>query len=1072
MAAPFANLHTHSHFSLLDGVAQIPDLVKYAKAQGYGALGLADAGNLYGAIEFWNECRKREIKPIIGVDFYVAARGRADKEPRIDSRRSRLVLIAENETGWKNLIALVTYSHLEGMYYKPRIDRELMERHREGLVCVLPFWSGDVARSLAVANRERALEFLDFYRKNYGEGNVFMEICTHPEMDSAAMRRSQLVAFAREQGVPMVAAHDVYYLRPEDRVARTTLQSVMSSGAPGEKKSDDDDDFYLPSVSEMADRFADLPDAFENAGKIAERCTLDFRMGEWKFPDYPISSGRAPDDELRHLAYEGAPKRGVALEGAAKERLDYELSVIAKKGYSVYFLVVADLLREARSRGILTTIRGSVAGSLTTYVTGITNVNPLEYGLPFERFLNPERPSAPDVDMDYADNRRDEMITYVREKYGADKVAQIGTFGTMMAKGAVRDTARALGYDYQKGDQISKLIPLGAQGFAMTIDRALAEVPELAELYRKDADTKRIIDTAKKIEGCARHMSVHAAGVVIAPKPLTEYTPVQFDPKTSEEGRGKLVTQFDMHAVGEDNVGLLKFDFLGIRNLSILADAVRRVRESTGEIVDIENIPLDDAKTFQMLARGETEGLFQLNGDGMTKFLVELKPSTIHDINAMVALYRPGPIEMIPEYIARKHDPSKVRYLDPRMKSILALSHGVITYQDDVMLIAIELAGYSWLEADKLRKAMGKKIPELMEEQKSKLKKGLLEHGMSEQKADELWLLIEPFAAYGFNKAHAASYGRVAYQTAYMKANYPALYMAAVLVAHTSDTEEIALYVRECARMGIPVLPPSVNESGADFTVLRDAEGKESIRFGLATIKNFGEGVAQAVEAERKRGGPFKTIEDFMTRVTGKDMNRKGLEALAKCGALDELGPRATIVANLDRLIEWKRDLAKVPENQNSLFGGTAAATSIRLDPAPEASLEERLGWEKELLGLYLSGHPLDPWREDLVKREKNTQWVKEKSRDGAAIVLAGVVETVKDLRTAKGDLMSFMTLRDFSGTVECVVFPEARKTYDELVKADRVVAVKGKVSLRNGERSVIIDKIKRLASAAPAVAA
>jgi DNA polymerase-3 subunit alpha len=547
---------------------------------------------------------------------------------------------------------------------------------------------------------------------------------------------------------------------------------------------------------------------------------------------------------------------------------------------------------------------------------------------------------------------------------------------------------------------------------------------------------------------------------------------VQYDPKVGAAGDAstKLVTQFDMHAVGEDNVGLLKFDFLGIRNLSILADAVRRVRESTGEIIDIENIPLDDTKTFQMLARGETEGLFQLNGEGMTKFLVELKPSTIHDINAMVALYRPGPIEMIPEYILRKHDPSKVRFLDPRMKSILALSHGVITYQDDVMLIAIELAGYSWLEADKLRKAMGKKIPELMEEQKSKLKKGLLEHGMSEAKADELWLLIEPFAAYGFNKAHAASYGRVAYQTAYMKANYPALYMAAVLVAHTSDVEEIALYVRECARMGIPVLPPSVNESGADFTVLRDAEGRESIRFGLATIKNFGEGVAAAVEAERKRGGPFKSIEDFMTRIPAKDMNRKGLEALAKCGALDELlsgtGDRATIVANLDRLVEWKRDLAKVPENQNSLFGGASAATSIRLTPAPTATLEERLGWEKELLGLYLSGHPLDPWRESLATREKNALWVKEKSRDGTAIVIAGLVETVKDLRTSKGDLMSFMKLRDFSGAVECVVFPEARKTYDELVKADRVVAVKGKISLRNGERSIIVDKMKRLAAA------
>jgi DNA polymerase-3 subunit alpha len=470
-----------------------------------------------------------------------------------------------------------------------------------------------------------------------------------------------------------------------------------------------------------------------------------------------------------------------------------------------------------------------------------------------------------------------------------------------------------------------------------------------------------------------------------------------------------------------------------------------------------------------MLARGETEGLFQLNGDGMTKFLVELKPTTIHDINAMVALYRPGPIEMIPEYIARKHDASKIRYLDPRLKPIIERSYGVITYQDDVMLTAIELAGFTWVEADKLRKAMGKKIPELMEEQKSKLKKGLIEHGMSEAKADELWLLIEPFAAYGFNKAHAASYGRVAYQTAYMKANYPALYMAAVLVAHTSDTEEIAAYVRECGRMGIPVLPPSVNESNADFTVLTGADGTQSIRFGLSTIKNFGEGIARAIEEERRARGPFKSLEDFATRVTGRDFNKKGLEALAKCGALDEFGDRASIVASVDRLIEWKRDLAKQHENQSSLFGGMPTVSGLRLVQVPTATLEERLGWEKELLGLYLTGHPLDPWKDELGKREKNAAWVKEKSRDGAAVVLAGVVETVKDLRTAKGDLMSFVTLRDFSGTVECVVFPEARKTYDELVRADRVVAVKGKVSLRNGERSVIIDKLKRLAANAGA---
>lgn len=1070
MAAPFVHLHVHSHYSLLDGVPQIPDLVKAAKAQGAHALALTDSGNLYGAIEFYNACQKHGVKPIIGVDFYVAARTRHDRDPKLDGRRTRLVLLAENEAGWKSLVKLVTRAQLEGFYYRPRVDRELLAEHAEGLICVSPFFGGEISRALAVANQERAAETYEFLKRTYGEKNLFLEVCDHPEIQSAEERKPQVVAFAKAHGARLLAAHDTYYLEPDDRVARRTLLSIQSMGGGG--RDDEDDDFSMPSPAEMAERFDDLPDAVAATLEVAERCTVTFELGKWKFPAYPIASGRTADDELRHLACEGAGRRGVALEGAAKERLDYELSVIEKKGYAVYFLVVADLLREARERGILTTIRGSVAGSLTTYVTGITNVNPLEYALPFERFLNPERPSAPDVDMDYADNRRDEIIEYAREKYGRDKVAQIGTFGTMLAKGSVRDTARALGYDYQTGDRISKLIPLGAQGFPMTIDRALEEVPELAEVYKKDKDAQKIIDIAKKIEGCARHVSVHAAGVVISPVPLIELVPLQLDPKATskEPGSGKVITQFDMHAVGEDGIGLLKLDFLGIRNLSILADAVRRVREATGTVVDIENVPLDDQKTFKMLARGETEGLFQLNGDGMTKFLKELKPTTIHDINAMVALYRPGPLETIPQYIERKHDPSKVRFLDPRMAPILDRSFGVIVYQDDVMLIAINLAGYSWLEADKLRKAMGKKIPELMEAEKEKLHKGLIAHGMSEAKAAELWRLIEPFAAYGFNKAHAASYGRVAYQTAYMKANFPALYMASVLVAHTADIDSISAYIQECRRMGIEVLPPDVNESDVDFTVVAGEDGKESIRFGLATIKNFGEGAARAIVETRQAGGPFRSVGDLIERLPGDALNRKGLESLAKAGGLDSLAERASVLASLEPILDWKRSRARLAADQGSLFGGSAAA-DVTLAKVPPTPTEERLAWERELLGLYVSGHPLDPWRAELAKREKNAAWIKSHGRNDGAIVIVGVVDEVKDIRTEKGDLMSFVTLRDLSDAVDVVFFPKTRKEYEAMLTPDRVIAVKGKISFRNGERSVLAEKVKAL-SGVPAATA
>ncbi len=1068
MSQKFVHLHSHSHYSLLSALPKIDELVSAVKKAGQGAVALTDNGNLYGAIEFYKECQKQEIKPIIGVDAYLALRSRHDKET-IDKSRHRLVLLAKNNVGYKNLLKLVTLSHTEGFYYKPRMDRELLAQYHEGLIAILPSFSADILDMLSMKKTEEALERLAWYKRVFntdGEDNVYIELSHNPEISGHTQKMTLWKDFARQTQTPLVAGQHIYYLEKSDRIARETLMAVQNSSDVLEKVESKEEDFSFTTTEQMTKYFADTPEALANTCTIAERCNLTLDLGKWVFPNYIVESGLSYDDELRRVAYEGIKTRGLTETDEVVKRLEYELKVIKDKGYAPYFLVVSDLLRYAHDHGILTNIRGSVAGSLVTYLAHITNVNPLVYKLPFERFLNPERPSAPDIDMDYADNRRDEMIDYARSKYGIDKVAQIGTFGTMAARGAVRDVTRALGFPYGLGDSIAKLIPMGKQGFPMTIERALDEVEELAELYKSEADVKKILDMAQKIEGCARHISVHAAGVVIAPTEITDFVPLQYDTK----GEKKIITQYDMHAV--EDAGLLKFDFLGIRNLSILADAVHRVEKIEGITMDIEQIPLDDKKTFDMLARGETIGLFQLNGDGMTRWLKELRPSTIFDINAMVALYRPGPMECIPQYIERKHDPRKVTYLDPRMETILDQSFGVITYQDDVMLIAIHLAGYSWLDADKLRKAMGKKIPAVMQAEKEKLMSGLLKNGMTEKKANELWSLIEPFAAYGFNKAHAASYGRVAYQTAYMKANFPAIYMSAVLTAESGDVEKIAEIVGECKRMSIPVLPPDVNESYEGFSVVKakkKAEGEEAvdrIRFGLTTIKNFGEGIAHSIITERKANGPYTSLSDFLRRIKDKNLNKKSLESLIKAGALDSFGTgaidwRHTLLYNLDKLLTYHKEERTKTDDQFSLF--TGVENELTLDPVHNAEVANRLAWEKELLGLYISGHPLESFREKLAGREKNIAYIKEKSREKEPVVFGGIIEEVREVMTKKGDKMVFIKLSDLSDSVTGIAFPKVYEEFTDLLVSENCIVVKGTFSNKDNEKTVLIDKIKLL---------
>jgi DNA polymerase-3 subunit alpha len=1047
----FVHLHTHSEFSLLDGLGRITDLVDTAVKHGFDSLAVTDHGALYGSVAFYQAATKAGIKPIIGVETYVARRTMRDKEARFDAQPYHLVLLATDMEGYQNLCRLVTDAHIDGYYYKPRIDHEHLARYSKGLVGLSACLGGEIPKALETDDWDLARQLAGTYADILGKDRFYLELQDHKIPEQQALN-PKLLRLAGETGLPLVVTNDLHYVHPEQHDAHDVLLCVGTGSnldTPNRMRFEGAD-FYLKTADEMFRLFPDQRQAYLNTRRIAEMVDLKLPLGELRIPHFPVPDGETVESWLRKECAKGMVRRYGTVTPELQERLDYELGVIISMGYAGYFLIVADFVSYARSQGIATSCRGSAPGSIVTYTLGITPVDPLHYGLPFERFLNPDRVTMPDIDIDFEDERRDEVINYVSHKYGQDHVAQIITFGTMLARAAIRDVGRVMGMGYSDVDKIAKAVP---NQLGIKLSDALGSSPQLREMHDADPQVSKLIGFAQQLEGVARNASTHAAGVVISREPLTELMPLQ-----KATNSDALMTQYEMHGI--EALGLLKFDFLGLSNLTILRKAVELIREHRGVVVDLDHIPLDDSTTFQLLASGETTGVFQLESAGMRRYIRELQPSSVYDLAAMVALYRPGPMDNIPTYIRRKHGQEKVEYLHPLLAPFLERTYGVFVYQEDIMSAAVALGGFSGPEADMLGYAIRKKKSTVLRSMKQTFVERAAQRGVRPETIDAVFKAFEPFERYGFNKAHATCYGLIAYQTAYLKANYTVEYMTSVLTAFRDTAEKVAAAVAECRRMGIDVRPPDIHRSHLGFTV----EG-EAIRFGLLAVKNVGEGAIQSMIDQREAGGPFRSLTDFCSRVDTRLTNRKVLESLAKVGALNCFGHAAQVLMGLDDALAAgqaaQRDRITGQVSLFDMGGDDAAALERPLPTTPETPVRERLRWEKELMGLYLSDHPMGEVAEKVgLFVTAYSGDLKDESLDGQRVVLGGIVTGLRTIVTKSRSTMAVVTIEDLQGTVEIVVFPKTWEQTAPVWQEGAILLVAGRVDHRGEEASLLADSV------------
>ncbi len=1053
----FTHLHVHTEYSLLDGMCRIPRLVSRAKELGMDSLAITDHGVMYGAIQFYLTAREAGIKPIIGCEVYVAQDSRFNHDTS-NKKPYHLVVLAKNLTGYRNLIQLVTKAHLEGFHYKPRVDKELLEQYHQGLVALSACIGGEVPRRIMEGRLEEAKQAALWYKQTFGDFYLEIQRQPIPELEQI---NQVLITMSDELDIPLVATNDVHYVNQGDASAHDLLLCIGTNSSIYDDKRIKmaGDFFYLKSPQEMTELYSDIPQAVENTEHVAEMCDLELEFDRLHLPEIELPEGKTADQFLADLCHEGLRQYYPQPTPEIEQRLDYELEVIKQTQFANYFLVVWDIISFAKKHSILFGVRGSAAASIVLYCLGITTVDPIAHKLVFERFLNLERQEMPDIDLDFEDDRRDEVISYVSQKYGQDHVAQIITFGTLGARAALRDVGRALGMPYSDVDRVARLVPFGPN---ITLQRALDENSELHDIYDADAVIHNLIDSARRVEGIARHASTHAAGVVISKEPLTGYVPLQRVSKGNAQE--SVMTHFTMEDIAQ--IGLLKMDLLGLANLTILGKAKEIIYQNHGVDVDLHNIPMDDAKTFALLASGETAGVFQLEGAGMRRNIKELKPTSFSDIAAMVALYRPGPMEHIPTFIKAKHGIEPIRYPHPVLASILEETYGVIVYQDQVLFIVQALAGYSLGQADIFRKAMGKKIPEVMKKERRNFVAGAKKKGFSAEVASEVFDLIEPFAGYAFNKAHSVSYALIAYQTAYLKANYPTDYITAFLITNSGQLEKVASAVAECRRLEIAVLPPDINQSQAGFSIEKGGDNAPAIRFGLTAIKNVGLGAIEPIIAERNKGGDFKSIEDLCRRADLRGVNKRVVESLIKAGALDCLGSRGSLLASIDRILSLaQREQRLRDTGQATMFDLWGESTLVPLPSldlaATDIPTKEKLTWERELMGVYLSEHPFTSFAREIGSEATLCGQI-DAELAGQTVMVAGIVASVHQLFTRDRRPFVSAVLEDLDGRIEVMVWPKVYASARDLWHEGNILLVEGKVRLRDDRVQLNCDYVRR----------